>query len=123
MDEKIPHIHCVVFSLIKELIVSDTLYLKNNLLGTNFIYKNYKINIILDWFQSDMTLKKVDREHLSIKGFKKDNKILEQKINIRNEIFDKVKEYSKDRHKVSVYFETGKLSSKAGKEYGKSIIK
>ena len=42
---------------------------------------------------------------------------------IKSEIYDKAKDYSKDRHKVSVYFETGKLLSKAGKEYGKNIIK
>ena len=42
---------------------------------------------------------------------------------IKSEIYDKVIDYSKDRHKVSVYFETGKLLSEAGKEYGKNIIK
>lgn len=36
---------------------------------------------------------------------------------IKNEI------YSKERHKVAVYFEIGKLLSEAGKEYGKNIIK
>ncbi|NLA32770.1 MAG: DUF1016 domain-containing protein, partial [Mollicutes bacterium] len=38
-------------------------------------------------------------------------------------MYDRVKDYSKDRHKVSVYFETGKFLSEAGKEYGKNIIK
>ena len=42
---------------------------------------------------------------------------------IKSEIYDRVKDYSKDRHKVNVYFETGKLLSEAGKEYGKNIIK
>ena len=42
---------------------------------------------------------------------------------IKSEIYDRVKDHSKDRHKVSVYFETGKLLSEAGKEYGKNIIK
>ena len=42
---------------------------------------------------------------------------------IKSEIYDRVKDYSKDRHKVSVYFETGKLLSEAGKEYGKNVIK
>ena len=42
---------------------------------------------------------------------------------IKSEIYDKAKDYSKDRHKVKVYFETGKLLSDAGKEYGKNIIK
>jgi len=42
---------------------------------------------------------------------------------LKSEIFDRIKDYSKDRHKVKVYFETGKLLSEAGKEYGKNIIK
>jgi len=42
---------------------------------------------------------------------------------IKSEIYDRVKDYSKDRHKVSVYYEIGKLLSLAGKEYGKNIIK
>lgn len=42
---------------------------------------------------------------------------------IKSEIYNSVKDYSKDRHKVKVYFEIGKLLSKAGKEYGKKIIK
>ena len=42
---------------------------------------------------------------------------------IKSEIYDRAKDYLKDRHKVNVYFETGKLLSKAGKEYGKNIIK
>ena len=49
------------------------------------------------------------------------NEIKEQLI--KSEIYDKVKDYSKDRHKVSVYFEIGRLLSEAGKEYGKNIIK
>ncbi|MBQ2873062.1 MAG: DUF1016 family protein [Bacilli bacterium] len=42
---------------------------------------------------------------------------------LKSEIYDKAKDYSKDRNKVKVYFETGKLLSEAGKEYGKNIIK
>ena len=42
---------------------------------------------------------------------------------IQSEIYDRVKDYSKDRNKVRVYFEIGKLLNDAGKEYGKNIIK
>lgn len=42
---------------------------------------------------------------------------------IKSEIYDRIKDYSKDRHKVSVYYEIGRLLSEAGKEYGKNIIK
>jgi len=42
---------------------------------------------------------------------------------LKSEIYDRAKDYLKDRNKVKVYFETGKLLSEAGKEYGKNIIK
>ena len=42
---------------------------------------------------------------------------------IKSEIYDKAKNYSKNRNKVKVYFEIGKLLNEAGKEYGKNIIK
>lgn len=42
---------------------------------------------------------------------------------LKSEIYDRVKDYAKDRNKVSVYFEIGKLLNEAGKEYGKNIIK
>ena len=41
---------------------------------------------------------------------------------LKNEIYAKVKDYSKERNKVLNYFEVGKLLSEAGKEYGKNII-
>ena len=41
---------------------------------------------------------------------------------LKNEIYAKVKDYSKERNKVLTYFEVGKLLSEAGKEYGKNII-
>ena len=47
---------------------------------------------------------------------------IKEKI-IKSEIYDRVKDYAKDRHKVKVYFEIGKLLSDAGKEYGENIIK
>ena len=49
------------------------------------------------------------------------NEIKEQLI--KSEIYDKAKDYSKDRHKVKVYFEIGRLLNEAGKEYGKNVIK
>ena len=42
---------------------------------------------------------------------------------IKCEIYDRAKDYAKDRNKVNVYFEIGRLLSDAGKEYGKNIIK
>lgn len=42
---------------------------------------------------------------------------------VKGGIYDKVKNYSKDRNKAHVYFEIGKLLSDTDKEYGKNIIK
>ena len=42
---------------------------------------------------------------------------------LKYEIYDKIKNYSKDRNKIKNYFEIGKILSEAGKEYGKNIIK
>ena len=41
---------------------------------------------------------------------------------IDNEIYSKVKDYSKERNKVITYFETGKLLFEAGSVYGEDII-
>ena len=41
---------------------------------------------------------------------------------IDNEVYEKVKDYSKERHKVMTYYEVGKLLSEAGKHYGKDIV-
>lgn len=42
---------------------------------------------------------------------------------LKSEIYDKARDYAKDRNKVKVYYETGELLSKVGKDYGKNIIK
>ena len=41
---------------------------------------------------------------------------------VDNEIYAKVKDYSKERNRVKIYFEIGKLLSEAGSKYGESII-
>ena len=41
---------------------------------------------------------------------------------IDNEIYSKVKDYAKERHKVITYFEIGKLLNDAGGKYGDNII-
>ena len=46
---------------------------------------------------------------------------IKQKL-IDNEIYEKVKDYSKERNRVKTYFEIGKLLSEAGSKYGESII-
>lgn len=41
---------------------------------------------------------------------------------IDNEIYQKVKDYSKERNKVVIYYEIGKLLNKAGNKYGDNVI-
>ena len=41
---------------------------------------------------------------------------------IDNEVYSRVKDYSKERHKVVTYFEIGKLLNEAGGKYGENII-
>ena len=41
---------------------------------------------------------------------------------INNELYSNVKDYSKERHKVTTYFEIGKLLYEAGSVYGEDII-
>ena len=41
---------------------------------------------------------------------------------IDDEIYSKVKDYSKEKHKVTTYFEIGKLLTEAGGKYGDNII-
>ena len=42
---------------------------------------------------------------------------------IDNEIYERVKDYSKERNRLNTYYEVGKLLSEAGKHYGEGIIK
>ena len=41
---------------------------------------------------------------------------------IENEIYSKVKDYSKERNRVLTYFEIGRLLNEAGTKYGEDII-
>ena len=42
---------------------------------------------------------------------------------INNEVYKRVKDYSKNRNELSTYYNVGKLLSEAGKHYGNGIIK
>ena len=42
---------------------------------------------------------------------------------IDNEAYERVKDYSKERHRVITYYEIGELLNEAGKKYGTNIIK
>ena len=42
---------------------------------------------------------------------------------IKNEVYKKVKDYSKNRSDLQTYYNVGKMLSEAGKHYGEGIIK
>ena len=42
---------------------------------------------------------------------------------VNNEVYKKVKDYSKNRSDLRTYYNVGKLLSEAGKHYGEGIIK
>ena len=42
---------------------------------------------------------------------------------ISNEVYKKVKDYSKNKNDLKTYYNVGKMLSEAGKHYGESIIK
>ena len=42
---------------------------------------------------------------------------------IDDEIYSKVKDYSKEKHRVETYYKNGSLLDEAGSHYGESIIK
>ena len=42
---------------------------------------------------------------------------------INNEVYKKVKDYSKNKNDLMTYYNVGKLLFKAGKHYGNGIIK
>ena len=68
--------------------------------------------------QNNMFFRFVNRKEESMNYY---NEIKEKLL--QSEIYDRVKDYSKDRNKVNVYFGIGKLLSETGKEYGKNIVK
>ena len=41
---------------------------------------------------------------------------------IDNEIFERVKDYSKERNRVTTYYEIGRLLFEAGSKYGEDVI-
>lgn len=47
---------------------------------------------------------------------------IKQKL-IDNEIYERVKDYSKERNRVVTYYEVGRLLAEAGKHYGDGIVK
>ena len=109
MDEKTPHIHCVVVPLIKKFdkrtnceryTISKKQYIKDKI-HLSQLQDKYHARLVSKGYDLERGIKGSDREHLSIKEFKKVNRILEQKINIRNDRLDKVMDDFNEKMKTT----------------------
>ena len=109
MDEKTPHIHCVVVPLIKKFdkrtnceryTISKKQYIKDKM-HLSELQDKYHARLVSKGYDLERGIKGSDREHLSIKEFKKVNRILEQKINIRNDRLGKVMDDFNEKMKTT----------------------
>ena len=109
MDEKTPHIHLVVVSLIKKFdkrtncerfTISKKQYIEDKI-HLSQLQDKYHARLVSKGYDLERGIKGSDREHLSIKEFKKVNRILEQKINIRNDRLDKVMDDFNEKMKTT----------------------
>ena len=109
MDEKTPHIHCVVVPLVKKFdkrtnceryTISKKQYIKDKI-HLSELQDKYHARLVSHGYDLERGIKGSDREHLSIKEFKKVNRILEQKINIRNDRLDKVMDDFNEKMKTT----------------------
>ena len=109
MDEKTPHIHCVVVPLVKKFdkrtnceryTISKKQYIKDKV-HLSELQDKYHARLVSKGYDLERGIKGSDREHLSIKEFKKVNKILEQKINIRNDRLDKAMDDFNEKMKTT----------------------
>ena len=111
MDEKTPHIHCVVIPLIKKFdkrtnceryTISKKQYIKDKI-HLSELQDKYHARLVSHGYDLERGIKGSDREHLSIKEFKKVNKILEQKINIRNDRLNKAMDDFNEKVNIGEY--------------------
>lgn len=93
MDEKTPHIHCVVVPLIRKYdkrakrekyTISKKAYIKDKI-HLSELQDKYHKRLTDKGFDLERGIKNSDNEHISIKEYKKITRKLNQKLNIRNE--------------------------------------
>ena len=96
LDEKSPHIHCVVVPLVKKLdkrtnterwTISKKQYIKDKIHLSQLQYK-YHERLINDGFDLERGIKGNNREHLKTKELKKTTHYYENKIQIINKNLD-----------------------------------
>ena len=93
MDEKTPHIHCVVVPLIRKYdkrakrekyTISKKAYIKDKI-HLSELQDKYHKRLTDNGFDLERGIKNSDNEHISIKEYKKITRKLNQKLDVRNE--------------------------------------
>ncbi len=93
MDEKTPHIHCVVVPLIKKYdkrckkekyTISKKAYIKDKI-HLSELQDKYHKRLTDKGFDLERGIKNSDNEHVNIKEYKKITRKLNQKLDVRNE--------------------------------------
>ena len=97
LDEKTPHIHCVVVPLIKKYdkrtnteryTISKKQYIKDKV-HLSELQDKYHKRLTDKGYDLERGIKGSDRKHIKIKDYKKINRKLEENLNIRNDRLDK----------------------------------
>ncbi len=138
LDEKTPHIHCVVVPLVKKLdkrtnteryTISKKQYIKDKI-HLSELQDKYHKRLTDKGYDLERGIKGSDRKHIKIKDYKKINRELEQNLNTRNDRLDKImNEFDKqmkttktipfDKKHIVVEKDTFDTMHKAVKEYKK----
>lgn len=93
MDEKTPHVHCVVVPLIRKYdnrckkekyTISKKAYIKDKI-HLSELQDKYHKRLTDKGFDLERGIKNSDNEHISIKEYKKITRKLNQKLDVRNE--------------------------------------
>ena len=98
LDEKTPHIHCVVVPLVKKFdkrtnteryTISKKQYIKDKI-HLSELQDKYHKRLTDKGYDLERGIKGSDRKHIKIKDYKKINRKLEQNLNIRNDRLDNI---------------------------------
>ena len=97
LDEKTPHIHCVVVPLIKKFdkrtnnerfTISKKQYIQDKI-HLSELQDKYHARLVSKGYDLERGIKGSDRKHIKIKDYKNINRKLEQNLNTRNIRLDK----------------------------------
>ena len=109
MDEKTPHVHCVVIPLVKKLdnrtnteryTISKKQYIKDKI-HLSQLQDLYYERLVQKGYDLERGIKGSDNKHINIKEYKKMTKKLNHELNIRNDRIDKAMSDFEDKMKTT----------------------